>query len=67
VAEVKQSEFWQRMRQQFGPGYADSVARDQVLADLGGRTIEGALEAGLSTREVWRAVCEAFDVPARDR
>jgi hypothetical protein len=61
------TEFWERMREQFGPAYAESLATDQVLAQLGGRTVVQALEAGEPTRRVWRAVCEAFDVPARNR
>ena len=64
---MRLTEFWERMREQFGPTYADSLARDQVLAQLGGRTVTEALEAGEPARRVWRAVCEAFDVPARNR
>lgn len=47
----------------FGEGYADSVARDQVLAALGGRTVSKALADGEDAKKVWRAVCEAFSVP----
>jgi hypothetical protein len=61
------TEFWERMRGQFGAAYAESLARDQVLAQLGGRTVAEALEAGVPVRQVWRAVCEAFEVPARNR
>jgi hypothetical protein len=64
---VRSSEFWQRMNGFFGPGYAPSVARDQVIAELGGRTVEEALAAGLAAQEVWRAVCACFEVPARLR
>lgn len=55
------------MRAQFGAAYAESLAKDQVLAQLGGRTVTEALEAGEPARVVWWAVCEAFDVPARSR
>ena len=55
------------MRQHFGASYAESVARDQVLQELGGRTICEALAAGDDAKSVWRAVCIAFDVPARER
>lgn len=61
------TEFWARMERQFGPGYAASVARDQVLASLQGRTVEQALAAGEDVKAVWRGVCAHFDVPARDR
>jgi len=61
------TDFWERMQGQFGATYAESLAKDQVLAQLGGRTVTEALEAGEPARQVWRAVCEAFDVPAKNR
>jgi hypothetical protein len=55
------------MNQQFGEGYAESVAKDHVLAELGGRTVDQAFADGVDTRTVWKAVCSAFDVPDRLR
>ena len=55
--------FWERMNAQFGEAYAQSVAKDYVLAGLGGRTVERALANGEDAKTVWRAVCEAFNVP----
>ena len=55
------------MREQFGDVYAQSVAQDYVLADLGGRTVNQALADGEEVKVVWRAVCEAFRVPERLR
>jgi hypothetical protein len=60
-------EFWERMNAQFGSTYAESVARDYVFANLGGRTIERALADGEDAKTVWRAVCDTFDVPQRLR
>jgi hypothetical protein len=51
----------------FGEAYAQSVARDYVLVQLGGRTVMQALDAGEDTKAVWRAVCEALEVPAAQR
>jgi hypothetical protein len=59
--------FWDRMNQQFGEGYAESVAKDYVMAELGGRTIEQALREGVAAKTVWQAVCATFDVPQRLR
>ena len=64
---MRQTAFWERMRAQFGETYADSVARDYVLAGLGGRTVDQALADGEDAKVVWRAVCEAFRVPERLR
>jgi hypothetical protein len=59
--------FWDRMNQQFGETYAPSLARDYVIAELGGRTIEQALTDGVDVKTVWRAVCDTFDLPERAR
>jgi hypothetical protein len=64
---MRLSEFWERMGARFGVTYAESLARDMVLGELGGRTVEQALEAGAKPAGVWRAVCEAFEIPAKDR
>jgi hypothetical protein len=64
---VRITEFWERMVHQFGAAYADSYARDQVLPQLGGRTAHEALAAGDDVKSVWRAVCVAANVPAKDR
>ena len=55
------------MRAQFGDAYAASVAKDTVLAGLGGRTVDQALAEGIAPKAVWRAVCEAFEIPERSR
>ena len=55
--------FWERMNAQFGEAYAESVAKDFVLAGLGGRTVERALADGEDAKKVWRAVSDAFNVP----
>jgi hypothetical protein len=55
------------MEAQFGAAYARSVAKDYVLAGLGGRTAEQALADGTDVAIVWRAVSEAFEVPEKFR
>jgi len=60
---VRLTEFWNRMNAQFGDVYAQSVAKDFVFDQLGGRTVERALADGVDAKAVWRAVCETFKVP----
>ena len=60
---MRVTEFWDRMRAQFGDTYAQSVAKDYVFDELGGRTIERALADGEDAKVVWRAVIDAFDLP----
>jgi len=45
------------MNEHYGSAWAVSYARDTVISELGGRTIEQALSAGESVKEVWRALC----------
>jgi hypothetical protein len=66
---VRLTDLWDRLEQTFGPAYAASVAHDQVLPQLAGRTINQALAAGEAADVVWRAVVAAYPdrVPARLR
>lgn len=66
---MRLTDFWARLEQAFGPAYAGSIAVDQVLPQLGGRTIQEALDAGEEAAVVWRAVCAAYPdrVPAQLR
>jgi hypothetical protein len=60
---VRLTEFWARMNEQFGDVYAESLAKDYVLSNLGGRTVNKALADGEDPKVVWRAVCDTFNVP----
>jgi hypothetical protein len=64
---VRLSDFWRLMDDEFGAGYARSLARDHVLGALGNRTPAQALEAGIGPREVWLALCDDMDVPESRR
>jgi Protein of unknown function (DUF3046) len=64
---VRLTEFWTRMREQFGESYAESVAKDFVLSGLGDRTVNKALADGENVKVVWRAVSDSFNVPERLR
>jgi hypothetical protein len=57
----------QRMDEEFGPVRASALTHDHVFAELGGRTVNGALEAGIDTKRVWAVVCATFDVPDERR
>lgn len=67
LAGVRLTHFRQLMDDEFGTVRAGSIARDHVFSRLDGRTVEEALEAGVEPREVWRAVCAEFEVPAERR
>ena len=66
---MRLTEFWENMATTFGEGYASSVASDQTLPQLGGKTINEALSGDWDTQHVWIAVCQAYGdrVPSRIR
>ena len=64
---VRLTQFRELMNDEFGPVRAAALARDHVFAELGGRTVEQALEAGIDARKVWRAVCDVYEVPPARR
>ena len=64
---MRLQEFWSRLDQQFGAMRAQSVSRDHLFSELGGRSAVEAIDAGVPVRKVWLAICEAYDVPPKER
>lgn len=64
---MRLTDFWERMELALGPAYAKSWAKDVALSDLGGRTVEQAIAAGLETKAIWRAVHAQLGLPAKER
>jgi len=64
---MRTTHFRTMMTEEFGSARADSICRDHVFAELGGRTVNDALAAGMPPQRIWLAVCEAFDVPPQRR
>ena len=66
---MRLTEFWKRLEQSFGSGYARSFAADHSFGELGGQTIDEAITRGVETATIWRAVVAAYPdrVPSRLR
>jgi len=64
---VRYSDFWELMDDVFGSSYARTLATDQVLGVLADRTAVQALADGVEPRTVWRALCDAMEVPEHRR
>ena len=64
---MRHTEFWERMDHALGARYARSWAEQQVIADLGGRTVVEALDAGEPPKQVWRAVHQTLELPPSER
>jgi hypothetical protein len=62
LADVRLTEFNERVVLRFGAVYGASVLVDHVLTGQG-RTAAQAIEEGVEPRDVWRALCVDFDVP----
>ena len=64
---MRHTEFWQRLEVALGSSYARSWAQMFVMAELGGRTAQQALDAGENPKDVWAAVWAALELPASER
>ncbi|MEY9953167.1 DUF3046 domain-containing protein [Leifsonia sp. EB34] len=60
---MKLSEFQRAVVDEFGSGYGQALLTDLVLGELGGRTAQDALNAGIPARDVWLALCRETGVP----
>ena len=63
LSAVRHTEFWSRMEDALGPAYHRAWASQFVMAELGGRTAQEALDAGVPPKQVWAAVWRALDLP----
>ena len=52
------SDLRERLVLSFGAEWAPSFSQDIAISDLGSRTVNEALKAGLEADEIWRAVCK---------
>mgnify|MGYP006266987063 CR=1 FL=1 len=50
------TELRRRLNEHFGSEWAPSYSKDMVLAELGGQTINQALELGMEPADIWKAV-----------
>ncbi len=67
LGRVRHTEFWSRMEDALGSAYSESWARQFVMSELGGRTAQDALDAGVPPKQVWAAVWRALDLPASQK
>ena len=64
---MRHTELWARLEHALGKAYAGAWAEQVVLADLGGRTVREALDAGVPPKQVWAAVWRHLELPPRER
>ena len=59
---MKAMEFRRAVEDEFG-ALGRVLLRENVVVELGNRTPDEALRAGVPARDVWLALCRAQDVP----
>ncbi len=64
---MRHTEYWARLDDALGREWSRSWAGLFVMGDLGGRTAEEALAAGVPPKEVWAATWRALELPDRER
>jgi hypothetical protein len=64
---MRHTEFWARMEQALGAAYARTWAQQQVISDLGDRTVAEALDAGEPPKRVWLAVWQRLGLPPSEK
>jgi hypothetical protein len=64
---MRHTEFWARMEQALGAAYARTWAQQQVISDLGDRTVTEALDAGEPPKRVWHAVWQRLGLPPSEK
>ena len=64
---MRHTEFWERMDRHLGPAYARVWAGQTVIGQLGNRTVQEALDAGVSPKQVWRAVWTMLELPPSEK
>ena len=50
------TELRRRLTAHLGPDWAPSYSKDFVMAELGGQSVDQALEMGFDPADIWRAV-----------
>lgn len=64
---MKETELWARLDGHLGRGYSRVWSAEQSLAELGGRTVDQAIDDGIAFKAIWRAVWGALELPASER
>lgn len=63
---MRRSEFLRAVEDEFG-GRSVTLMTDLVLGAVGNRTASEALDAGVSPRDIWIALCDETEVPMSRR
>ncbi|MCL1922285.1 MAG: DUF3046 domain-containing protein [Propionibacteriaceae bacterium] len=60
---MREAELWTRLNDVLGCDYAPAWADLVVMADLGGRVVNEAIQAGIPYKSIWLAVCSQLELP----
>ena len=54
------SDLRERITLSFGESWAPSFCKDIAITQLGSKTVEEALRAGVEASDIWKALCMAY-------
>ena len=56
------SDLRERILLAFGPQWAPSFSSDIAISELGSKSVNEALAAGVEPHEIWKALCQSHPV-----
>ena len=59
LAQLRISDLRERITLSFGEAWAPSFSADIALSELGSKSVNEALAAGIEPDVIWKAVCKA--------
>ena len=54
------SDLRNRIELSFGPQWAPSFCKDIAISELGSKTVDEALAAGVEAADIWKALCSTY-------
>jgi hypothetical protein len=54
------SDLRERITLSFGQEWAHSFCKDIAISELGSKSVDESLAAGVEAEDIWRALCRAF-------
>ena len=54
------SDLRERITLSFGQEWAPSFCKDIAISELGSKSVDEALDAGIEAQDIWRALCRTY-------
>lgn len=64
---MREQELWAKLKKALGEPYYLVWTEQTAVPDLGSRTVRQALDDGVRSKDIWRAVWSFLGLPDRER